>query len=155
MNTPSQIKRRTKRYRTQIQLLYNYLISKSFILKEETIKLEYQHISYPSIRTLIKSYDNKNKNLTDYQIDLIQNSYYKIITFEYNPINYNVKAEIQFNDLNICVLNLEANLNIYYLFYSQLKKIAETQIKEELINKMVNDRINEIITFKEILIEKL
>jgi hypothetical protein len=155
MNTPSQIKRRIKRYRTQIQLLYNYLISKSYIVKEETIKIEYNYFDYPSIRNLIKRYDNKNKNLTDYQIDLIQNNFFKVKRFEYNPINYNVKVKIEFNDLNICNLNLEANLNIYYLIFSQLNKIAETQIKEEIINKMVNDRINEIITFKEILIEKL
>jgi hypothetical protein len=155
MNTPSQIKRRIKRYRTQIQLLYNYLISKSYIVKEETIKIEYNYFDYPSIRNLIKRYDNKNKNLTDYQIDLIQNNFFKVKRFEYNPINYNVKVKIEFNDLNICNLNLEANLNIYYLIFSQLNKIAETQIKEEIINKMVNDRINDIITFKEILIEKL
>jgi len=155
MNTPPQIKRRIKRYRTQIQLLYNYLISKSYIVKEETIKIEYNYLDYPSIRNPIKRFDNKNKNLTDYQIDLIQNNFFTVKRFEYNPINYNVKVKIEFDDLNICNLNLEANLSIYHLTFSQLNKIAETQIKEEIINKMVNDRISDIITFKEILIEKL
>jgi hypothetical protein len=163
MKTPSQ--RRIKKYRTEIQLLYNYIIFKSYVLKKENIEIGYEYLKYPSIQALIKNYDNKNKNLTDYQIDLIQNNLFSIISCEYNPINYNIIAIIKLDkinvhtlnldNINVHTLNLEANLNIYHIIFSQLKKIASMQIKEEIINKMVNDKINDIISFKDLLIEKI
>ena len=154
MNTPSQIKRRTKKYRIQIQLIYNYLTLKNYIKKED-ISIENSYFNYPSIRRIIKNSSIKNNKLTDYEKDLLENDLFKILNFDYNPFNYNILVRIKFNELNFKILLLEPDLNCYYLIYSQLKKIAEMQIKEEIINKMVNDRINEIITFKEILIEKL
>lgn len=154
MQTPSQKNRKIKKYRIQIQLIYNYLTLKNYIKKED-ISIENSYFNYPSIRRIIKNSSVKNNKLTDYEKDLLENDLFKILNFDYNPFNYNILVRIKFNELNFKILLLEPDLNCYYLIYSQLKKIAETQIKEEIINKMVNDRINDIITFKEILIEKL
>ena len=89
MQTPSQKNRKIKKYRIQIQLIYNYLTLKNYIKKED-ISIENSYFNYPSIRRIIKNSSVKNNKLTDYEKDLLENDLFKILNFDYNPFNYNI-----------------------------------------------------------------
>ena len=89
MQTPSQKNRKIKKYRIQIQLIYNYLTLKNYIKKED-ISIENSYFNYPSIRHIIKNSSVKNNKLTDYEKDLLENDLFKILNFDYNPFNYNI-----------------------------------------------------------------
>ena len=89
METPSQKNRKIKKYRIQIQLIYNYLTLKNYIKKED-ISIENSYFNYPSIRRIIKNSSVKNNKLTDYEKDLLENDLFKILNFDYNPFNYNI-----------------------------------------------------------------